>query len=105
DLTSPVDDSHAPTSNLFQQLIVPEVADTPEMRVIPGLGWRLGLPTQRFAEPRQLVVGGEEGTQVVGQVGMVSHQFVAVRCSAGSDGFQIAGDQVVEALFTLRRNR
>jgi hypothetical protein len=95
--------AHAAAGDRFQQLVVAEIGNPAQRRIL--LSWgrlgRLRETTLRRPEgcgrqPHAVVVG-EEGPQVRRQVGVPGQQFLAFRRLPGIDGVQVRRDDFLQA--------
>jgi hypothetical protein len=95
-----VDDAHAAAGDFLQQLVVAEIGDGAERtvghRVAGGEGWVLDGGGRRRGLTHAVVVA-EERLEVSGQIGMAGEKFGAVGRSSHFDGFEVGGDDFVEA--------
>jgi hypothetical protein len=92
-----VDDAHAAAGDLFKQLVTAQ-----RLAGAGGLGVLAGR-TQRPHQAVEPVLVGEEGDQLLGQLGVVPEQFLAVGGLAAADGLQVGGqDLVQQALVVVR---
>ena len=86
-----VDHAHAAASQLLQQFVVADVADS-----------RSGRASLR-AERGELVLGGEQVPQLFGELGMPRQPGFPIGVLARVRRFQVGGDDLVEAVLPSRR--
>ena len=82
---------HAALGDLFEQLVVAEVANLRPLGRRPG-----GGELQGVGPVIEAVVVGEEGAEVVGVFGVGVEQRLPARHLAGLGGLQVVGDDLVE---------
>ncbi len=58
-------------------------------------------PAQRLGQPGKVVLVGEEGGELDGQIGLARKQVGSVGCRARLDRFEIGGDDAMQPLFTV----
>jgi len=88
-----VDDAHAAARDLVEHLVIAEVAELAR----PGRQ----QVAQRGGEAVEVVLVGEEGGQVVGQLGVFVEQFFPAGGGSVLERTQVAGQHLVQTLFAF----